>query len=86
MKKAKIDKLNQERALEQLDKMMDDFMDNDLPGMCLAFAPPPNSRSDGHIANQKRNHWLVGKATFKCPLFRNSCQQPLYNCSLLSVI
>lgn len=57
MKKAKLDKDNQERALEQLDKMMEDFMDSDLPGMCLNFAPPPNSRSDGNICNRVRTQW-----------------------------
>lgn len=57
VKKAKLDKENQERALEQLDKMMEDFMDSDLPGMCLNFAPPPNSRSDGNICNRMRTQW-----------------------------
>ncbi|XP_059610596.1 soluble guanylate cyclase 88E [Phlebotomus argentipes] len=42
--------LTQTKTLEQLDKMMEDFLDSDLPGLCpLSFAPPPNSHSDGSL-------------------------------------
>lgn len=53
----KKDKLHnkQNKALEQLDKMMEEFMEADMPGMCpLSFAPPPNSRSEGNICNRLR--------------------------------
>lgn len=44
----------QNKAYEKLDKMVEEIMDNDLPGMCsFNFAPPPqpptSSKSDGHI-------------------------------------
>lgn len=59
-----MEKMNQERALEQLDKMMDEFMDNDIPGMCLAFAPPPNSRSDSNIAQHNKRGGGGGGGTW----------------------
>ncbi|XP_055701326.1 soluble guanylate cyclase 88E [Phlebotomus papatasi] len=46
--------LTQTKTLEQLDKMMEDFLDSDIPGLCpLSFAPPPNSRSDGNLCAVK---------------------------------
>lgn len=48
----------QTRAFEQLDKMMEEILDDDIPGMCtFSFGPPPksqpkppkNSKSDGNI-------------------------------------
>lgn len=44
------------KALEQMDKMMDEILVNDLSNMCPVFSfgtqhhkPPTSSRSDGHI-------------------------------------
>lgn len=40
----------QNKAFEQLDKMMEEILEHDLPGMCsFNFSPPPNSQSDGQI-------------------------------------
>lgn len=55
---AKIAMLNEKtnKALEKLDKMVEDISVNDLPGMCsFSFRPPPCSRSDGHICNENMN-------------------------------
>lgn len=46
------------RTLEQMDKMMDDILVNDISNMCpFGFAtpkPPPNSKSDGHICRANK--------------------------------
>lgn len=38
---------SQKKALQNLDQMVKNIYDADLPGMC--FMPPPNSRSDGFL-------------------------------------
>lgn len=38
---------SQKQALQNLDQMVKNIYDTDLPGMC--FMPPPNSRSDGYL-------------------------------------
>ncbi|XP_055301154.1 soluble guanylate cyclase 88E [Sitodiplosis mosellana] len=49
------------RAFEQMDKMMDDILVNDISGMCpfnfgsQHHKPPPNSKSDGHICRSNKN-------------------------------
>lgn len=35
------------KALQNLDQMVKDIYETDLPGMC--FMPPPSSRSDGYL-------------------------------------
>lgn len=50
------------RAFEQMDKMMDDILVNDIAGMCpmsFNFGPqphkgPPSSKSDGHICRANK--------------------------------
>lgn len=39
---------SQQKALQNLDQMVKNIYDTDLPGMC--FLPPPNSRSDGYLS------------------------------------
>lgn len=38
---------SQKKALQNLDQMVKNIYEADLPGMC--FMPPPSSRSDGHL-------------------------------------
>ena len=38
---------SQKKALQNLDQMVKNIYEADLPGMC--FLPPPNSRSDGYL-------------------------------------
>lgn len=51
---------NQTKALEKLDKMVEEILETDLPGMCaFSFPPappqkPPNSKSDGHLCEMAR--------------------------------
>lgn len=48
------------RAFEEMDKMMDDILVNDISGMCpFSFGsqhhkPPPSSKSDGHICGTNK--------------------------------
>lgn len=47
----------QSKTLEQLDQMMEDILENDIPGMCtfnFGISPkiPVNSQSDGNIATR----------------------------------
>lgn len=52
---ARIALLNEQssKALEKLDKMVEEISVNDLPGMCsFNFGRPPTcSRSDGHLCS-----------------------------------
>lgn len=48
---------NQSKAFEQLDQMMEEILENDIPGMCtfnFGISPkiPTSSQSDGNIAMQ----------------------------------
>ena len=56
-KKAKL-KEKQTKAFEEMDKMMEDILETDLPGMCpfnfkppQKSKPPVSSQSDGHICS-----------------------------------
>lgn len=46
------------RAFEQMDKMMDEILVNDISAMCpFSFSehrPPPSSKSDGHICRTNK--------------------------------
>lgn len=48
------------KAFEQLDKMMEDILENEMPMCAFAFAPPPlakaptSSQSDGHICRHTK--------------------------------
>jgi hypothetical protein len=37
------------QALKNLDQMVKNIYETDLPGMCGFAMPPPNSRSDGYL-------------------------------------
>lgn len=58
---------SQKKALENLDQMVKNIYDADLPGMC--FMPPPNSRSDGFLQGACRwvskNLWHVEASVVK---------------------
>lgn len=49
--KRKILCAKQAKALEHLDRMVDEIYENDIPGICpISFSRlPPNSKSDGHL-------------------------------------
>lgn len=54
----------QTKAFEQLDKMMEEILEHDIPGMCtFKFGPPikapTTSRSDGHICGAATNNRLA---------------------------
>lgn len=38
---------SQKKALQNLDQMVKNIYDTELPGMC--YMPPPSSRSDGYL-------------------------------------
>lgn len=40
---------NQKKALQNLDQMVKNIYETELPGMCSFMPPPPNSRSDGYL-------------------------------------
>lgn len=48
------------RAFEEMDKMMDNILVNDISGMCpFSYGsqhnkPPPSSKSDGHICRMNK--------------------------------
>lgn len=46
---------SQKQALQNLDQMVKNIYDTDLPGMC--FMPPPSSRSDGYLAGACKWVW-----------------------------
>lgn len=72
----------QTKAFEQLDKMMEEILEHDIPGMCtFKFGPPirapTTSRSDGHICAAATNDRLA----FSISLDQNQnlSLQPLQN-------
>ncbi|CRK99008.1 CLUMA_CG012144, isoform A [Clunio marinus] len=64
---------SQKKALQNLDQMVKNIYETDLPGMC--FMPPPSSRSDGYLqgacnnyctSNYQTQHCIPNSQSFNC--------------------
>lgn len=71
----------QTKAFEQLDKMMEEILEHDIPGMCtFKFGPPirapTTSRSDGHICAAATSERLAQNTSLDQ---NNLSMQPLQN-------